>query len=242
MAAVTTASFASFPPPATASRTSRTEWSRPFDVARDEVELQAPPPDGVVKVDVTDATLDHRAQLHRAAARDAQGDELGYDVAQLHGREAQDGQDDRRRVRVLRHVLRQRPPTGTLLSHVPANALPDLVPLPSWGISTSHVTQDQAGLPQLRRHRLGRRPLAAGRGGLPHARLGHHEGLPVLLARRAHRRPHPGRHHGLRQQEGPSPLALPAVRQVRAAQRQQEGRRAQREGRLLHRPHRRRST
>ncbi|HEX3493052.1 MAG TPA: hypothetical protein VHU92_27190 [Streptosporangiaceae bacterium] len=26
-----------------------------------------------------------------------------------------------------------------LLSHVPANALPDLVPLPSWGITTSHV-------------------------------------------------------------------------------------------------------
>ena len=80
-----------------------------------------------------------------------------------------------------------------LLRHVPANALPDLVPLPSWDITTSHVTQDQPGLPRLRRDRLGRRPLAPRRRGLPHARLVHHAGLPVLLARRAHRRPHPGR-------------------------------------------------
>jgi hypothetical protein len=31
------------------------------------------------------------------------------------------------------------PKNVPLLSHVPANALPDLTPLPSWGISTSHV-------------------------------------------------------------------------------------------------------
>ena len=28
-----------------------------------------------------------------------------------------------------------------LLSHVPANALPDLTPLPSWDITTSHVSK-----------------------------------------------------------------------------------------------------
>ena len=35
------------------------------------------------------------------------------------------------------------PKNVPLLSHVPANALPDLTPLPSWGISTSHVRKSK---------------------------------------------------------------------------------------------------
>ena len=113
------------------------------------------------------------------------------------------------------HRPRNRPlrsaPAVPTVANPPASTLPDQVPL--------QEDEDPASVrpARLRRHRVGReRP--AGCRGLPVPRLTDHEGLSVLLAKRADHRPASRRDHGIRLEEGPQPLALRAVRPVPAAQ------------------------
>ena len=71
------------------------------------------------------------------------------------------------------------------MTHPQPSTEPDLVALPSWGISTEK--QGGPRVPRLRRDGVGSRPGADGHRGVPPPGHGHHGRLPVLLQER-HRR------------------------------------------------------
>ena len=101
--------------------------------------------------------------------------------------------------------LRSAPAVPTV-ANPPASTLPDLAPLPSWGISVDHIkkTKTHPASDQLDFGAtvwVGERP--PGCRGLPVPRLTDHEGLSVFLAKRADHRPASRRDHGIRLEEGP---------------------------------------
>jgi len=118
----------------------------------------------------------------------------------------------------------------------PAAALPDLVPLPSWGISARH--DRRSGQDMLT---FGATVWVGGNSPLDVEGF-RSNGSPVMKAYQYFwRNGHvvgraPRRDHGIRQQERPQPLALRAVRPLHPTQQEQIGGGHQPQGRLLHRP------